>query len=242
MFANEKFERVLYLRGMKYFTLLYLLLACWACQSEPAPERGEVQTEPMDTTITQEAAEAFGPEDRTYVPGVRLGMITANTTPEQLIEYYGEDNIREDSIPLGKGYFLSGYKLFPGQSSEVSIVYPDKNRYVKELQVTIDEQGTDWKSAQNGIGVGTTLGELERANGRAFTFFGFDWDYGGVVTDWQDGGALSDHRIRLAYAMDGGKRPELHPTLLGEQKVTTTSPYLADLGIAVKQIIVRLPR
>ncbi len=193
-------------------------------------------------TITQEQAEAFGPEDRTYVPGVRLGMIMASTTPEQLVAYYGEENVLPDSIPLGKGYFLDGYKLFPGQSSEVSIVYPDKNKYVKEVQITIDEQGTDWKSAQNGIGIGSSLEDLKKANGRPFTFFGFDWDYSGVVTDWQDGGALKDHRIRLAYKTEGDTKPELHRTLVGEQKVTSMSPYLKDLTIEVKQVIVRLPK
>jgi hypothetical protein len=34
-----------------------------------------------------------------------------------------------------------------------------------------------------------SLGEVEIANGGPFTLYGFAWDYGGTVSDWQ-GGAL----------------------------------------------------
>ena len=44
--------------------------------------------------------------------------------------------------------------------------------------------------APNGIRRGMTLAEVEKLNGRPFVLVGFDWDYGGAVTDWK-GGALA---------------------------------------------------
>lgn len=224
---------------MRYLSVFILLFTLWSCQGESVVNEEETETPVMETRTPIKVG--VGPEDRTYVPGVRLGMVTASTTPDQLVEHYGAENVRKDSIPLGKGYFVNGYTLFPDQPGEVALVYPDPERNVKDLQVTIDLQDTVWKSAQNGIGIGTTLEELERYNGRPLTFYGFDWDYGGVVTDWQDGGALKDHRLRLGYNFDDREKVELHPTIKGQQKVTSMSPYLKDLNIEVIQIIVRLP-
>ena len=226
---------------MRYLTVLMLLFILWSCQGESAQDKVEPEVvAPVANTVDTVKVDV-GPEDRTYVPGVRFGMVTATTTPEQLVEYYGAENVRKDSIPLGKGYFVDGYTLFPDQPGEVALVYPDPERRVKDLQVTIDLEDTVWKSAQNGIGIGTTLEELERYNGRPLTFYGFDWDYGGVVTDWQDGGALKDHRVRLGYNYEDREAVELDPTIKGQQKVTSMSPYLKDLEVKVIQIIVRLP-
>jgi len=226
---------------MRYLTVLMLLFILWSCQGEPTQDKVESEVVTQVTNTADTVRVDVGPEDRTYVPGVRFGMVTASTTPAQLVEYYGEDNVRKDSIPLGKGYFVDGYTLFPDQPGEVALVYPNPERRVKDLQVTIDLNDTVWKSAQNGIGIGTTLEELERYNGRPVTFYGFDWDYGGVVTDWQDGGALKDHRVRLGYNFADRGKVALHPTIKGKQKVTSTSPYLKDLNIEVIQVIVRLP-
>ena len=226
----------------RYFPLLVILFFC-GCGQDQAPDLTENDT-PRDSLIAAEAPaidlSRITADDRTYVPGQRIGLITGSTSPEQLSELYGAENVLVDSIHLGEGFYVPGYRLFPGTTSEIALMYPRADEVgVRDLQVTIDEGSTDWRSAQNGIGIGTTLEELVRANGHPFTFYGFDWDYGGVVTDWQSG-ALSDHRLRLTY--DYANRPELHPTVRGEGKVVSNSPYVDDLGIKVVQIIVRLPK
>lgn len=38
-----------------------------------------------------------------------------------------------------------------------------------------------------GIRLGMRLTDLERINGGPFTVMGFDWDYGGTVTNWRGG-------------------------------------------------------
>lgn len=229
---------------MKYLLFFLLFCSLCACQN-PGYDGGEKTELPKDSLIVSPLpntvmVEGIDAADRTYVPGKRIGLITATTTPEDLTRIYGPDNVRKDSIPLGKGFFVNGYKLFPGTSSELSVIYPNEVTGSKDLQVTIDLGSTDWKSAQNGVAIGTTLEELERYNGQAFAFFGFDWDYGGVVTDWQSG-ALKDHRLRLGYDYENRGKLTLHKTVRGEQKVVSNSPYVSDLGIRVIQIIVRLP-
>jgi hypothetical protein len=38
-----------------------------------------------------------------------------------------------------------------------------------------------------GIAPGDAMADVERRNGRPFDLAGFDWDYGGVVSDWHGG-------------------------------------------------------
>jgi hypothetical protein len=50
----------------------------------------------------------------------------------------------------------------------------------------VRRDATEW-SGPNGIKVGDGIEAVERSNGGGFVLSGFDWDYGGVVTDWKDG-------------------------------------------------------
>lgn len=235
-----------YLCSMRYITLLLLLLAFAACKNEsPADTKSADRMiakaeEPVTVPeMTPEQAVKLGPDDRSYVPGQRIGMITATTTPEQLTEYYGVENVAKDSISLGEGFFIDGYKVFSGTASEIALIFPGGEENIKVLQATIDLESTEWKSAQNMVGIGTTMDELVRYNGVPFNFMGFDWDYGGVVTDWQDG-SLKDHRIRLGYDFSQRENTQLNKTLIGDQPVVSNSPYVKDVDIKVIQVIVRM--
>lgn len=230
------------MRKLIPFLLLVFLVACQSEDTITTDADITSEDSPIETPApATDLLKGIDATDRTYVPGRRIGRITTTSTLEELAEQYGAENVRKDSISLGKGVFVEGYKLFPGTSAELSLMYPNTVTRSRDLQITIDLESTDWKSAQNGVAIGSTLEELERYNGHPFTFFGFDWDYGGVVTDWQ-GGALKDHRLRLGYDYDNRDKGALHKTVRGEQKVVSGNPYLDDLGVKVIQIIVRLPK
>jgi len=233
-----------------YFLLLGLLFFT-ACKTDtdirqnpadnvpdPAPAVAPEKPEAAAKVISVDNISA---DDRTYVPNERLGKVTANTTPEQLVEYYGAENVKKDSIHLGEGYYLDGYKLFPGTSSEASILYPGGKADIRDMQITIDFTATDWVAAQTGVTIGTSLEELVKINGGPFRFYGFEWDYGGAVVDWLDG-ALEDYRIRISYDFENRGNIQLHPSLIGEQEVNSFSPALEGLEVGVIQIVVRLPK
>ncbi len=48
--------------------------------------------------------------------------------------------------------------------------------------------GSNWVGP-GGVHVGSTIAEVEKANGKPFAFSAVGWDYGGMVRDWR-GGAL----------------------------------------------------
>jgi hypothetical protein len=92
------------------------------------------------------------------------------------------------------------------------VLYPDDAK--RRIDVFLDEGGTHpaslriaaesspWQRA-DGIRIGLTSKELQAMNGKPFEFLGFDWDYGGAITDWREG--------KLAAANGGGGPVQLCP-------------------------------
>jgi hypothetical protein len=48
-----------------------------------------------------------------------------------------------------------------------------------------------WARA-DGVRLGLTSTELQAKNGRPFKFLGFEWDYGGAISDWRGGTLAPD--------------------------------------------------
>jgi len=101
--------------------------------------------------------------------------------------------------------------------------------------------GSHWTEAGTGVRVGTSLGELNRLNGRAFEFSGFDWDfdwdYGGYVSDWK-GGKLEGLTLQLVYGAEVmyDEDQSFLAVAVGDQSVQSDARPLAGKGIRVGQM------
>jgi hypothetical protein len=93
-----------------------------------------------------------------------------------------------------------------------------------------------------GITIGSTLAEVQKVNGRPFLVNGFEWDYGGLVTNWK-GGMLGRPlpggcTVRLRFDRDSAAPKGM----LGEGvKISSASPTLLIWGPVVTEIGVNFP-
>ncbi len=133
-------------------------------------------------------SEQIQPFDWICIPGEKVGPITSRTTENDLVKIFGEQNITHEEFYVDEGYFELGSILFKGTSNEISILWeePDKSGRRFPNRVIIDSKNANWQT-DNGIRVGTSIENLVRINGKHILFAGFDWDYGGVVLDWNNG-------------------------------------------------------
>lgn len=189
---------------------------------------------------------AVDPLDRTLIPGVRAGPLTVSTSEDALRALLGPEGVVRGEVPVGEGFCFPGTVLFPETADEAEVTWQDSARS-RPAAVRLEGEGSRWSTVE-GIRVGMTLAELERANGGPLLFLGFGWDYGGRVADWLGG--------RLG-SPEGGGRPPLvvildAPSLaglpwdapemavMGEDPVRSDDPVLATLQVRVVGIELHL--
>lgn len=113
--------------------------------------------------------------------------IKPDDTLASLHKQYGEANVVEGELPGAEGETAQGWIIFPNDTEKKLMIYTDEsNSHPGSLLV--DETNSKWHLS-NSIKLGTDSTTLQSLNKKPFTFYGFYWDYGGVITDW-NGGAL----------------------------------------------------
>lgn len=142
--------------------------------------------------------------DGLVIPGVRVGPVTRTSTEASLIELLGRDATRQD-VDSGEGNTEPGLVIYPGDPARRLEIVWNHDIPARPWYVSICRSGLNappppcrWRTAE-GVGMGTTLNELERLNRRPFTMVRWGTDAGGNVVSF-DGGALA--------SFGGGFEPE----------------------------------
>ncbi|AKD54486.1 hypothetical protein [Spirosoma radiotolerans] len=179
------------------------LTACQSGSSANGPSGGSTQPESLTNTaqtqgVSQNQA-AVVANDFLIIPGERVGPIKATTSEADLLRLLGPAVVTAgDTIYGAEGTELIGTTLYKDTSDEVQIIYTDEKRTAPETVLIcpklFDDEGlpiknlppTHWVTT-DGLRIGTTLTELESRNGKPFKLWGFAWDYGGQVSNWQGG-------------------------------------------------------
>jgi hypothetical protein len=185
------------------------------------------------------AAESWG-----IRAGVRAGALTAQSSEADLRRAYGAAAVRGARIEVGEGETVPGAVLFADDSARrAEVIWRDTVARRRPARLVLRGRRSRWRVAP-GISLGTSLRELERLNGRAFTLAGFGWDYGGVVIRW-DGGALDATlpgvRVYLRpepAANDSAAYDAAYAQVLGDREFPSSSPAMQALNPRVDQIFV----
>jgi len=187
---------------------------------------------------------ALNAQDWRIVPGERVGPITSAATRQSLPGLFPGAKVLDDEMELDEGVIYPATFVFKGEPSrQLAIVWSGKSAqaHPKEIFICFERRSgpCQWQ-AENGIGVGSRLHELEAQNGRAFTVAGFGWNYGGNVMSW-DGGTLSkwDTTGSLVLTLDADRLPngryvvaltpgEAH-SIQGDHPVPSDAPAMRKL-------------
>ncbi len=173
------------------------------------------------------------------------GPITADTEPDGLRRIYGAANVKQGEVPGGEGETSPGVILFPDDPKHRAYVYFQNGKTLTGLSmVRIMDEGSQWHSAQ-GIRIGTSMAELVRINGGPFVFSGFDWDYGGTVTDWLSGKlAPTKGGMILRVALAPGDQPKgmsMSKLPIGDGSFRSDLPSLAKMKATVADMSLSFP-
>ena len=115
------------------------------------------------------------------------GAFTASTSQAWLEQRFGAANVRVGEVPGAEGETSRGVILFPDDPKRRAYVYFKDDAHLRGLaMLRVMDAGSQWQ-LDTGVGVGTPLSALVALNGKPIAFTGFDWDYGGAVSDWHGG-------------------------------------------------------
>lgn len=195
---------------------------------------GCAHTDPTPSTTAGEVAAPAAPEapapDLLIVPGTRVGPITAATTRDDLIAAFGADAVQDVEIDLGEGFTAPGVRVHDGEAAAVSV------QWEGGVVTWLGDLGPAWRTA-DGLGVGSTLAELEAVAG-PFSLLGYGWDYSGTVL--LEGTRLQEQAGLLVFRMTPTAGDPDAAGVVGDAPYPSTSPAVVGLAPVVSDVLVLL--
>ncbi|MCT4582672.1 MAG: hypothetical protein N4A35_14740 [Flavobacteriales bacterium] len=217
----------------------FLVIFNYSC-SETAPKiETPQQQDKHEDSVMQSKTDGHNTTNKTseYL----LDALLSYNSEAELIEKFGQENVTRNTqyYPEGMGEYVST-ALYENTPNEVIFSWSDDTlNFQGLLTIKVSKQNSPW-STQKGLHIGTTLKELEKINGKAFTFYGFEWDYAGSV-NWE-GGILDDRKTfcTLAYIYDYNDPnlvlPKAYEALIGDQEIASSDKNAQAVNITVSEI------
>lgn len=142
--------------------------------------------------------EAPAPQPAEYLDLVCSAF--AAQSVQGLAATYGAENLRDEMLPGPEGQSDAATVLFPDDPiRRLEIVWRDAD--ARTAPASVAARGEGWVG-DNGLRVGDTLERVHALNGASFRLWGFGWDYGGWVSEWNGGSFAPDAgcvtRVRFA--------------------------------------------
>ncbi len=243
---------------MRHHSLSFIfLIGLLACQQKQT-DTTEATTDSLvsKASMIQSASETPRPSPITFliIPGLQVGPVNATATEDSLIALLGAENVLRDTIYIAEGDFDIGTTLYKNTANQAQILWADKRRFALPESVLIrparDEDNNllpgpapKWVTS-TGLKIGMSLRNVEKLNSRAFTLYGFGWDYGGLSAGWR-GGRLEQKDGKTFIGLGFGVpdplsrvQVKLYESLMGDQEFLSDNPAMQQLNPTVQTLTI----
>lgn len=175
-------------RTLPVLALAAALAACGGPTADEAPKAAASEPSAAPQTQAAPAASAAAVAApitaKADLPAIET-LLLPNETLATAKARLGDANVREQELAGAEGETIPGWVLYPDDPTRtVEVFLDDANAHPSLLRIGTSE--SVWKRA-DGIRMGLTSVELQTMNGAPFSFYGFEWDYGGAVSDFRGG-------------------------------------------------------
>jgi hypothetical protein len=168
------------------------------------------------------------------------GGLARDANHDAVVRAFGSGNVTYRALQVpGDDDNTKGTVIFAGRPArQIEIIWKDQKSRNRPSLVTF---GPAWRTAE-GITVGADLAAVEKLNGGPFTLSGFEWDFGGTVTDWkggtlakQNGGCRLVVRFGISYENPG----KAHDAVAGDKDFSSRDPKMIAVKPAVREIAIQ---
>lgn len=161
-------------------------------------------------------------------------IVKAGDTAKTIEARYGGQTAIEE-ITGAEGATAKALAIFPKDPARRLFVSFFDDEMTKLAALGPAEGATHWTIA--GLKPGSSLADVIKANGGKFEISGFEWDYGGYITNLK-GGKLSSLEggcmVTIRFNPPEGK--EVPSALSGEKSIASSDAKLAKLNPRVSDI------
>lgn len=178
-----------------------------------------------------------------------------DTTEADLIAAFGKENIEYKTVPGAEGMETNASVIFPNDPAKsLTVFWWDEDKRARPAAIAIqsdfsaDPEGVDpWKrdilwQIPEGLKIGSSVADVEKANGKPFKMSGFGWDYGGFAISWEGGKLDAEQRngcnLLMRFSPQGETTPE---GALGDVEVMSDSKDMAASNARVIEISISYP-
>jgi hypothetical protein len=182
------------------------------------------------------------PIPRIIEPGARLGPVTATTTLASLRGALGPHSVTLELVQSEDGKTrVSGAVIYPADSHKrIELAWADTVGKTRPLWARV-RNAASWWHTPSGVHIGTTLLDLERLNGRAFTVQSFrGGERRSPVRSWNKGnlGVELEKKARIWLAVPtSATKAQMTPLSQGNL-LPSGDPPLRRLNPHVTEIFV----
>ncbi|TDR45781.1 hypothetical protein DFR29_104209 [Tahibacter aquaticus] len=165
-------------------TLVTLTSAVAASSNDPEVAKSGVAAAAASPARAAGETPADLAADATYL---LPGLLRKDSSLDTLRRRFGAEHVKAADIDGAEGETLRGIVLFADDPLRRAEIFPQDDTKLRGIaSIRISGKQSRWH-LDNGVHLGMTLAELAAANGKAVTFSGLDWDYGGSILDWHGG-------------------------------------------------------
>ena len=173
--------------------------------------------------------------DRKIIPNESVGLITSSTTKSALNKLYDKENIRETVIFSYEGNDIKGTEVIFDNTADNITIQWNENNLTPQI-IRIENLNSNWKTKE-GVGIGSTIKEVEKANGKPFTIYGYEIDayLAGTVKNWNSGNLQG---LNLQFKITKEIPVEVYMEMMGDRGILSNNPLLEKAGLQVENITV----
>ncbi len=161
----------------------------------------------------------------------------ANATAESLTQRFGAANIADQTLDGPEGMKYQATVIFPNDPSRrIEVQWADLEHRTTPTFVSVNGEHSQW-IGPHGLALGQTLAEVEQRNGKPFAVYGFDWDYGGTVSNWKGGAFAPDNGCLTQAAFRA--TASNYDSAIGDQEfqsdgaaIRSAAPRLAQMSVS----------
>jgi hypothetical protein len=171
------------------------------------------------------------------------GAFAKDTSHARLVQAFGKSSVAFMDIEGAEGAKVKASVVYPDEPRRrVDVVWRDEKARSRPATIRVGFK-SQWRTVR-GLHIGSDLAEVEKINGKPFKMFGFDWDYGGRVSDWL-GGALATVPggcdFRLAFEPWADAPDPERGNVSGDKEFLSTDPNMRASRPTTSEIIISYP-